>query len=276
LFSIQKNWQEITAILLDKGETQRLNNININLIGSITTILAHFEKASKALEAEKNATIHIVLMHIFLLRKKSQIILSDCDLIKFFKERLLLHIEQVIMANLSIVHKLGLFLFPPANELKQFSNTEKNLVYGECIREMNIFANSNEVLNVDGDGFYELTHSELYEGFFNQPSSCSASDVASQELEKYKNVKVNFSEDFNILQWWESHKEEFPILFKVSCKILSTPASSASSERTFSKARNLISEKRVRLCSNDIALNHIMFVHSNLDNEHLNLLNIVT
>ena len=66
LFSIQKNWQEITAILLDKGETQRLYNININLIECITTILAHFEEASRALEAEKTATMHIVLMQIFL------------------------------------------------------------------------------------------------------------------------------------------------------------------------------------------------------------------
>lgn len=45
---------------------------------------------------------------------------------------------------------------------------------------------------------------------------------------------LTFHDDFDVLT----------LLYKLSCKLLATPASTAASERTFSMARNLISEKR--------------------------------
>ncbi|KAF9969914.1 hypothetical protein BGZ75_002528, partial [Mortierella antarctica] len=49
------------------------------------------------------------------------------------------------------------------------------------------------------------------------------------------------------LPWWEKHHEEYPSLAKMARDFLAIPASSAPSERCFSKARTLLPYTRKRL-----------------------------
>lgn len=72
-----------------------------------------------------------------------------------------------------------------------------------------------------------------------------------------------------MIQWWESRKIELPLLYKVSCRILAVPATSAASERAFSVAGNVLSEKRSSLGLNDSLTNEIMFLHSNLTEKEI-------
>jgi hypothetical protein len=49
------------------------------------------------------------------------------------------------------------------------------------------------------------------------------------------------------LQWWKKKQDQFPILAKLARVYLAVPATSAPSERVFSKANHIISKTRCRL-----------------------------
>jgi len=58
----------------------------------------------------------------------------------------------------------------------------------------------------------------------------------------------------------------FPKLYKSSYKICWIPATSDASERAFSDARNLITDKRSAISLNSENINKIMFLHNNIEN----------
>lgn len=66
------------------------------------------------------------------------------------------------------------------------------------------------------------------------------------ELLSYRALKALRAED-NPFAWWQSRSVNFPILHDLAQRILCVPASSASSERLFSKAGLTLTAKRTRL-----------------------------
>ncbi|WVZ54200.1 hypothetical protein U9M48_005037, partial [Paspalum notatum var. saurae] len=78
----------------------------------------------------------------------------------------------------------------------------------------------------------------------------SLSTVAStSKLASYldSDILTEFDEDFNILSWWQKHKLTYPILSLLAKDVLIVPASTISSESTFSLAGRVIEERRRRL-----------------------------
>eukprot|EP00731_Ephydatia_muelleri_P029211 Em0020g855a len=66
------------------------------------------------------------------------------------------------------------------------------------------------------------------------------------ELDRYlKEAEINFRKDDPLL-WWRSHETYFPTIAKLARKYLCIPASTASSERLFSTAKNILQKKRWR------------------------------
>ena len=58
-----------------------------------------------------------------------------------------------------------------------------------------------------------------------------------------------------ILEWWKIHENRFPILSKIARDYLGIPATSAPSERVFSEAGNLITNKRTSLSCDSVEAN---------------------
>lgn len=75
--------------------------------------------------------------------------------------------------------------------------------------------------------------------------SDAANDVARIELQRYLAQSVPM--DCAILDWWKRNADAYPNLSQVARRILSCPARAASSERVFSRARQLVTYKRNRL-----------------------------
>lgn len=63
--------------------------------------------------------------------------------------------------------------------------------------------------------------------------------------------------------WWYNHKEDFPNLFKIYLQTSCVPASSASAERSFSTAGNILTEKRSRILPQN--LQDLMLLRNNLN-----------
>ena len=68
----------------------------------------------------------------------------------------------------------------------------------------------------------------------------------STELQQYLTSPLA-PEDINPLHYWRKYKMQFPGLSKLARKYLSSPATSAASERAFSKAGLVYSDQRKRL-----------------------------
>lgn len=266
LKSVGKNWLEINTLLQEKNDIHRIRDINLNSINAIVSILSHFEEASKKLEGEEYPTLHWVYIYVHRLKKVCLINENDIDIIKVFKEKLNYYLNEIVEKNLTIYHKISIFLFPPTNKLKQFSETEIMEIKTECKLLMRDYGEyvaetENEVPSTSN---ISAKNSELLQDFMEEAIFSNNNDAIEYEMRLYENTNVEFYDEFNVLKWWNSHKAEYPKLFRVSCRVLSTPASSAASERTFSYARNLITEKRSLIASNPYAVNRQMFIHSNL------------
>lgn len=64
------------------------------------------------------------------------------------------------------------------------------------------------------------------------------------------------------IEWWKGNAHCFPLLNKIARKYLSIPGFSVPSERLFSKAGQLVSERRNRLKPSNIDM--LLFLNNNL------------
>ena len=94
-----------------------------------------------------------------------------------------------------------------------------------------------------------------------------ATSHRSESTDAFIEVKRYFEEQ-NIerksdpLQWWKENGARFPHLMMLAKKYLAIPGSSVPSERLFSKAGELISEKRSQLKPKN--MDTILFLNKNL------------
>lgn len=67
-----------------------------------------------------------------------------------------------------------------------------------------------------------------------------------KEMERYENFSTA-AKTVNILKWWKRMANALPILSEFARSVLAIPASSAKSERVFSRGSNIVTIKRTRL-----------------------------
>lgn len=267
LESVEKNWMDVNNILQQKNELQKVEKINISHIKGIVNVMRQFEQASKTLEGEKYATLHLVYAYINGLRDTCISEDDDIELVKKFKEALFENIQTTVFLNISMTHKIAHFLFPPANKLLQFSKDEMDNIKSKCAEELKIlWQNEGEEIMESPTSTKTSVISSYFKNFVSPTSNLTWDDKIAREIQTYQNLDVPFEENFNVISWWYLHRTQLPLLYKLSCKLLATPASSASSERVFSIARQLLSEKRTNLSSNSTIFSQIMFLHMNTDN----------
>ena len=67
-----------------------------------------------------------------------------------------------------------------------------------------------------------------------------------KEMERYESFTLA-PKDASVLDWWKKMASALPILSEIARSVLAIPASSAKSERVFSKGGNIVTAKRTRL-----------------------------
>ena len=93
---------------------------------------------------------------------------------------------------------------------------------------------------------------------------------ASDEVTEYlREDKITFNQ--NPFEWWTSKKGKYPILAKIARIYLAAPATSTPSERLFSDAGNVLSEKRTRMDSE--LFKRIIFLKRNASKVNNNIYN---
>ena len=84
-----------------------------------------------------------------------------------------------------------------------------------------------------------------------EASASNTCDSVVDELEGYLAYR-RLGQDEDVFAYWNGMKSLFPTVYKLACKYMIIPATSAPSERIFSVAGNVITQRRCRLTSDHI------------------------
>ncbi|KAL4147980.1 hypothetical protein QTP88_002288 [Uroleucon formosanum] len=285
LESIEKSLPEIIKI---HGEFFcRLQNINRDLLQSLITFLKIFKNASDELEGDKKPTIQKVVLFKCLIKnnliKYANLEINNLDedvevnidsIMKILGNKALTILDNKF--QLSDVHEIAVFLWPKFKMLKMFSeeNGERSRILGDIelrllkfeiedgekransVTETNINSNSQELTSKEAtmfseweDGVDERAQQSIYK--------------YKKELESYREENYDISDD-QILDFWSKQALRFPYLSKLARQILAIPASSASSERSFSVDGRVIEQRRS--CIDGSTVDAILFLNSHFSN----------
>ncbi|CAK1589916.1 unnamed protein product [Parnassius mnemosyne] len=259
----------MSTIAIDYPDTINMTSEDIEVLDSAIEILSFFKDVTEEMSSEKNVTISEVILISNALKKKCQKFLStphpDC----------VLRMTQVLLNEIST----------------RFS----------CIEENNIFAESTildprfKKYGFENEYAYSkaCTNIKAMAGRIQIQSTCTSEPPSSSPSRKRKHSIWNeFDEQVDMIikninptaggiievdkyleepllprsqdpaKWWFVKKDAYPRLYKLFLKRLCIVATSVPSERTFSKAGQVLTERRNRLSGNKVA--QILFLHSNL------------
>ncbi|RLU25470.1 hypothetical protein DMN91_002148 [Ooceraea biroi] len=104
----------------------------------------------------------------------------------------------------------------------------------------------------------KAVHKTALEFLFYQPVRC-LNDIESQLQAYLTEPQLRF--DLDHLEWWKTRADKFPALAILAKKYLCIPATSASAERTFSTAGNIVTSKRNCLSPENV--NMLVFLLQN-------------
>ncbi|XP_018406811.1 PREDICTED: zinc finger BED domain-containing protein 4-like [Cyphomyrmex costatus] len=101
---------------------------------------------------------------------------------------------------------------------------------------------NNEISNSDTDTLWAT-----FDQTIEETGTDSISSSAKRELQRYLHSKV-IHRKYNPLTWWTTEgRRNYPNLEQVALQYLCIPATSVPSERVFSKAGQILSDRRTRL-----------------------------
>ena len=86
-------------------------------------------------------------------------------------------------------------------------------------------------------------------------------DKIEKEIKQYLDLDC-VDLDENVLKWWQVNESKFPLMAKVAKEMFCISATSTPSERAFSKAGNLLSNKRALLKPHKVDM--ILFLNKNV------------
>jgi Hermes transposase DNA-binding domain/hAT family C-terminal dimerisation region len=267
LQSIEPNLVTLSSVLAARKRLDLLENIRQPILKQVVTFLVEIKRWSSLLETSNAPTIHLVIPCVTRLRRLCEADNADFSIVGDMKSAISAQISSTIEPNITMIHKVGVFLFPPANQLTTFDREEKTEIYKYVktkmvrIKALLPRETSQSAMEVDTDPVEETPGTSI---LFKEFCTPAYQDSISLELSKYKAEKHPPSDmSFDVLEYWRTRQGQYPLLYKLSRKIFATPASSTDSERIFSRARFLINTYRTQLSPGNI--NDLLTISSNFE-----------
>lgn len=161
--------------------------------------------------------------------------------------------DKNIKKIVHIFHKVALFLYPPTKNLHWMQDVEKADVMKyvtDFMKQINAESSSNVVNTVTSEP------PDIFKKFMQTRNVSVIS--TDEEINRYIS-STDFQPD--IIQFWESNKTVYPRIYKLFLKLICVPATSAASERAFSKAGYIFSSRRSQLSYSN--LNNMAVLSSN-------------
>lgn len=265
LESINDQFEAIRNILIEKEEESRIENIDLNILQNLITFLRKFREASEFLEGFKYPTLCMIIPWYKALLNHCKADLSDDEILTHIKYV----VEQKMKSKIKIedIYKIAVFFDPRMKQLKILEESDvklvKNKIRSQCASITNKDDESDDsTATVQEKPIKKRRKSKETNVDFSQYYDSSSDENNEDEVDQYVKSKVPKDKNLDVLKWWKEHRLEFPKLAILCAYYLSIPASSASSEREFSKTGQTINERRTSLKPETV--DSILVLHSAL------------
>lgn len=269
LESVIYHWNLINEILhTSKKHLEDINSIALHELEILRDFLKPFKTSTDALEASHHPTLCHVIPHYLKIFNHLQPSPSDPNCFVESKKIALEYWVENVQKQLTINHKVALFLHPLMKGLKMQKPAERNEIWSQTKTLMHEFMPETskhpqqEEALVNRSNFVDPTLALcMGDSEFDEEEDISDTQI---ELDDYKNLRIR-GEDANVidlLKWWHEQKQRFPRLYGVARFILSIPASSAAAERLFSLAGRLV---KFRPNMRSDLVDEMLFLKSNID-----------
>ena len=259
------------------GGCEHLSEDEWDLLRDIEKILFRFDNASRELSSDKTITICQVMPHLFDLLGycRRDAIREDCpapikELAETLEGNLMSQFpdcgareQPIAMGNLLHPYFKGTFL-------------KKYQVYDSTVLDLETFFGPPETPSSAASGGQPVASPDFF-GDDLDPSDALMRELTQgetlapektafqQELEAFMAMPRPVTRrDCDVLLWWKEHEAMFPLLSKAARAFLTIPASSATSERLWSVAGNIVTAKRYSL--DTATTERLTFCQSNWQN----------
>ena len=253
-------------------------------LAALTEVLGKFEEVTRQISSEKKPTIGLVLPAIAQLMKVLSPRDSDPSLVKKSKALMRQDLDNRYGGQ-EVRRLLGIAsaLHPKFKMLAWLPSFERNVVYATVkdfailsqVKESGVEAAEDddggvvvdEAANDDEenqDAFFDddiLNLSDDDEGILPEVPAPNHAIRVDTEIAMYRLERSGIA-DSDPLAWWLARRRKYRYLSIAAARIYCIPATSVPSERVFSTAGQIISNKRSRLTAENASM--LIFLHENL------------
>ena len=266
----------------DKKLQRQLLDINESLLQHVISVLRHFEAATKILSSDLEPTLHLVLPVKCQLQKNLQANEEDCVILSQLKRHLLVMLEEYF--PVLQIHRMTTLLDPRFKDGSGTSMTRdqkktaisdlKQCVDNEVIITDSVNINTPNDANPTEVGDMRVSaatgSTQLNDGSESEvppPPKKFHLNFLKSVIDKSVRLNVNEVDCYmsssdtcdDLLTYWRERTQKWPKLSSVARKYLAIPASSTSSERSFSIAGLTINDRRSQLSSD--VVDDLLFLH---------------
>lgn len=262
----------------------QLSNDDWRVIETVASILQIFYEITEEISAEKNVTLSKIIIYVKALKSEINSYIekySQDSLIPVEINEMLSTISQKMSERFRDVEENELIaqatILDPRFKKFGFMNEHKfekavSILKAKASKECAGTTQSESeetaaasIMSTENSQKKRKKISNIWENFDQEviKSKASTNPLAAGivEVDKYLQ-EVLISRKENPLKWWEVRKHIYPRLYKIMLKRLCIVSTSVPCERIFSKAGQVLSEKRTRL--KDDKVSQILFLNHNL------------
>jgi hAT family C-terminal dimerisation region len=273
LESIYSAYDQVKELLYQSEKMEKLAGVRKQSLKELTEFLNIFKCCSERLSAEKTPTLHEYCLWKLKLTSHCDASANDSEMMTKIKVVMRSSLNEKFKPDK--MHYAALFLHPNFKSLRMLTilqRVQATTLIDTLFREeerrqaavdasvVNARAGTPEV---DDPPIVQQNGLGQFAEFMDVVNATD--EVQPDELVRYTEMKapsVDADQGIDILLFWKEHQNEFPLLAKVARRILAIPASSAASERLFSRAGRVLEERRAKLSSANA--DKILFLHHNL------------
>lgn len=267
MVSISKNRDAINNCLRSNRKTEEwyITVSQNEIIADLINILEPFKSATEILGGDKYVTLSIVERLFKNLISSVECISADSVIVNEIKLLISFDLKKRQNKMGNIIHKAAALdlryrslkhLLEEENINtwalleQEFLQNEADVTYNEngkrpSTSECSVKKVKNKV-DKPCNKEKQKSHS-LLEDSDDEDDNDKDEDIANdcvQQLKRYKQSKENVPKSIDPLVWWKANEYKFPVIAKLAKKYLSIVAISVPTERLFSQAGQVVSQKR--------------------------------
>ena len=259
-----------TLAVLQLQDEFRVSAHEWEIIENATKMLAVFEEVTKEISPEKNVSLSKTCILSRIMVKEVQKCLEAPDLpaeVHALGTELIRNLRKRFQGweNNELISQAT--LLDPRFKRQGFSDDQKfKIAYEGLLGKVRGFNFMSASTTVDSNKTVTTSISKIWEEFDKKIKELTAESnptaASTIELDKYI-AEPMLPRTGDPLHWWNDRKALYPRLYTVVKKRLCVVATSVPCERIFSKAGQILSEKRSRMKSSKLSM--ILFLNANLE-----------